>query len=244
MVRKWLGADCMGFYDMCVMVENAKEALVMARKLGWKGLGLLVPYSSNYMRDIGDLKDTVKKIRTGMDTSFGVEINPNNLKKGSRDSRDIRKVAKAIRKDAELVVVRGFSPETDRTALETPEVDILTHHEDMRINQVLAKLAAKNNISIGFIFSNILLSYKRTRISLFSDMIKDAKILKKYKAPFVLSSGSLNEWDLRSPSDLMAFGRLLGFQDNHLRKAMSSGIIRENRKRLGKKWIMPGVEIE
>jgi ribonuclease P/MRP protein subunit RPP1 len=234
----------MGFYDMCVMVENVKEVIGMARKLGWNGLGLLVPYSSNYMRDIGDLRESVKKIRTELDISFGVEINPNNLKNGSRDSRDIRKIAKAIRKETELVVVRGCNPETDRIALEIPEVDMLTHHEDMRINQVLAKLATKNNVAIGFIFSNILLSYKRTRISLFSDMIKDAKILKKYKAPFVLSSGSLNEWDIRSPSDLMAFGRLLGFQDNQSRKAMSNAIIKENRKRLGKKWVMPGVEIE
>ena len=142
------------------------------------------------------------------------------------------------------MVVRGLGTELDRVALETPEVDIVTHHKDMMINQVLAKLGVKNNVAIGFIFSNILLSYKRTRISLFSTMINDAKILKKYGSPFILSSGAISEWDLRSPSDILAFGKLLGFQDNQSVKGMSGLMLKENRKRLGKKWVMPGVEIE
>ncbi len=230
----------MGSFDLCIRTENHKEAIGMAKRLGFSGIGLIVPYSINYMREIGDLKDSIKKIKPGIDVAFGVEINPAR----SGKMKDVRRVAKTVRKDVELVVVRGGDVNADRTALETPEVDIITHHKDMRINQVLARLSAKNNVSVGFLFSDLLLSYKRTRISLFSDMIRDARILKKYKSPFILSSGSLSEWDLRSPSDLLAFGRMLGYQDNHLRKSMSDWILKENRKRLGKKWVMPGVEIE
>ena len=228
----------MKLYDLCVKVENLKETIDIAKKLGWDGLGLIIPYSVNYMKELGALKDSVKSLKSGIDLGFGIEIN-------TKDPRDVRKIAKAIRRDVELVVVRGGTPEVNRTALETLEVDILTHNDgDMKINHVLAKLAAKNNVAIGFVFSNILLSYKRTRISLFSDMITNAKVLKKYRSPFIISSGSLSAWDLRSPSDLLAFGKLLGFQENQVNHAMSDVILRENRKRLGKKWVMPGVEIE
>lgn len=230
-------SDFMKYYDVCVKSGKPKEALGIAEKLGWNGIGLIVPYSVNYMKQISELKETFRGVKTKLDVGFGVEIN-------TKDSRQIKKIARSIRKDVELVVVRGMGTEVDRVALETPEVDIITHHNDMRINQVLAKLAAKNNVAIGFIFSNILLSYKRTRVSLFSTMIKDAKILKKYGSPFILSSGAISEWDLRSPSDMLAFGKLLGFQDNQSVKGMSDSILKENRKRMGKKWVMPGVEIE
>lgn len=230
-------SDFMKYYDVCVRAENPEEALRIAEELGWKGIGLIVPYSVNYMKRLSDVKEAVKKVKTGMDVGFGIEISTN-------DSRHIKKIARSIRKDVELVVVRGLGTELDRVALETPEVDIVTHHKDMMINQVLAKLGVKNNVAIGFIFSNILLSYKRTRISLFSTMINDAKILKKYGSPFILSSGAISEWDLRSPSDILAFGKLLGFQDNQSVKGMSGLMLKENRKRLGKKWVMPGVEIE
>ncbi len=227
----------MRLYDLCVRTDNPKETINIARKLGWNGLGLIIPYSVNYMKELGALKDSVKSLKSGIDVGLGIEIN-------TRDSRDVKKIAKAVRRDVELVVVRGGTPEVNRTALETPEADILTHQSDMKINHVLAKLASKNNVAMGFVFSNILLSYKRTRISLFSDMINNAKVLKKYRSPFIISSGSLSVWDLRSPSDLLAFGKLLGFQENQVNQAMSDTILRENRKRLGKKWVMPGVEIE
>lgn len=227
----------MRLYDMCARIDSPKDTIDTARKLGWNGLGLIIPYSVNYMKELGSLKENTKKLKSGLDLGFGTEIN-------TRDSHAVRKIAKAIRRDVELVVVRGGSPEVNRTALETPEVDILTHQSDMKINHVLAKLAAKNNVAVGFVFSNILLSYKRTRISLFSGMISNARILKKYRSPFIISSGSLSAWDLRSPSDLLAFGKLLGFRENQVNQAMSDRILRENRKRLEKKWVMPGVEIE
>lgn len=226
----------MGMYDLCIRTDDLRETAGIARKIGWNGLGYVIPYSVNYMREMKDAKNVVKSIRD-IDIGVGIEIRTKN-------QNDVRKTAKNVRKEVELITVRGDSPEVSRAALETPEVDILIHQGDMRINHVLAKLSAKNNVAIGFIFSELLLSYKKTRISLFSTMINNARVLRKYRSPFVVSSGSLSEWDLRSPSDLLAFGRLLGYQENQVTMSMSDRILKENRKRLGKKWVMPGVEIE
>ena len=227
----------MGFYDLCVRTGDLKNTLETARNLGWQGLGIIIPYSVSYMRELGELRENVKRLDTGMDAGFGVEIN-------ARNPVEVRKIARIIRKDAEIVAVRGGNPEVERAALETPEVDILVHNAYTRLNHVLAKLAARNGVAVGFVFSSVLLSYKRTRISVFSNMISNARLLRKYRSPVVLSSGSLSPWDLRSPSDLLAFGKLLGFQEDQARNAMSDRMLKENRKRLGKKWVMPGVEIE
>ena len=223
-------------YDLCVRTDDLKETIGLATKVSWNGLGFLIPYSNKYSKEAKEAKDSIRSVK-GIDVAIGIEIrtkNPNGVKR----------IAKNIRREVELIAIRGDTPEVARSALETPEVDVLILQGDIMINHVMAKLAVKNNVSVGFVFSELLLSYKKTRISLFSTMINNAKVLRKYRTPFVLSSGSFSEWDLRSPSDLMAFGKLLGYQDNQVTRALSDDILKENRKRLGKKWIMPGVEIE
>jgi ribonuclease P/MRP protein subunit RPP1 len=227
----------MKFYDLCIRTGKPREAVDMAGRLGWGGIGLLVPYSTNHMRDLSDLKARLRPARGMPDVGFGIEISTD-------DPRKVSNIARGVRRGAELVVVRGSSQEVNRAALETPEVDMLVHHGDMAINQVLAKLAARNNVAVGFVFSGVLLSYKRTRIGMFSGMMESAKVLRKYRSPVAISSGSLSEWDMRSPSDMIAFGKLLGFSQDQAKRAMSGSILAENRKRLGNKWVMPGVEIE
>ena len=75
-------------------------------------------------------------------------------------------------------------------------------------------------------------------------MLETAKLVKKFRAPFVLTSGAMSEWDLRSPSEFYSFGKVLGFDPSGIRTNLSDKIVEENRKRLGDKWIMPGVEVE
>ena len=68
--------------------------------------------------------------------------------------------------------------------------------------------------------------------------------MRKFRAPFVLTSRANTEWDLRSASEMVAFGRVLGFQDKEIKDSLSGKILKENRKRLGGKWVIPGVERE
>ncbi len=75
-------------------------------------------------------------------------------------------------------------------------------------------------------------------------MMANANLVRKFRTPFVLTSGALDPWDLRSPSELISFGNVLGFNPKDVKLSLTERIIRENRKRLGKKWVMPGVELE
>jgi ribonuclease P/MRP protein subunit RPP1 len=226
----------MSFYEYHVHPEVDLEGMLRTLEtLGWSG----VCFVCESLERIEEFKKKLEK--AGIDIAFGYKIktsNPNN----------IPKIAKKIRKRVEIILVNGGDLEINRKACETSEVDILTHPEfgrnDSGLDYVMAKFAKENGVSIEFNFRSLLLSYKKSRSDIFSRMLENAKLIRKYKAPFVLSSGAIEPNDLRSPSELISFGKVLGLNPKNIKINLSGKILEENRKRLGGKWVMPGVEIE
>lgn len=226
----------MNFYEYHVHpeVDLGKMAETLL-KLGWSGVCFVC-------RSLEEIEGFRRKLgKAGLDVAFGYKIETNK-------PDNVPRIAKKVRKKVELVLVNGGNLEVNRKACETSEVDILTHPElgrnDPGLDYVMAKLARKNNVSIEFNFRNILLSYKKSRSDIFSNMLENAKLVRKYGTPFVLSTGAIEHYDLRSPSELISFGRVLGLDPREIKTSLSGAKIEENRKRLGNKWVMPGVELE
>lgn len=214
-------------YDNHVRVVDIK----LARDLGFSGMVLIQKWKTGL------------KLENKKNIISGVELSGTD---------DIRKISHKIRKKVDIIAVRGGDLEVNRSALENPLIDILIQpwgdpitglRNDPGVDHVTVKIAKKNNVHIDFSFTDLIKSHKRTRIKLFSNMLKTAKLIKKYKAPFIISSGALSRWGMRSVSDLKSFGRLLGFEDTQIRKAISDDMVKENKKRRSSKWIQPGVEI-
>ena len=228
-------------YDLYVQTDQLKETAELAKKLGWGGLGIIIPWTSE--ADLNSFREKVKSLK--MDVVVGVEL---RAKKVSR----LKDMARNLRKKVELIFVSGGDPDINRAALSIPEVDVLTHpwgvfselRTDPGFDHVGAKLGTKNNVSIQFSFGEMLHYSKRSRVQLLANLEKAAVLVRKFKTPFIITSGAKEPFDLRGPGDLLSFGRILGFQDPQIKQAMSGQIVQENRKRLGKKWVMPGVEIE
>ncbi|UCD02618.1 MAG: hypothetical protein JSV63_02380 [Candidatus Aenigmatarchaeota archaeon] len=214
----------MKLWDYCVRDDsNPKELAGMAEKLGWNGVCIL-----------GD-KEIVKG-RTETELVRGLVIDeksPEIMK---------RRVIKE-RKKFGMIAVEGRDDRMNRVALETPELDILLPGKDGRIDAVMAKLAKENNVRIAFEFGVLLHSTLEERGRIFSQMLKNAQSVKTFKAPFAIVSGALSEFGLRSPSELTAFGKVLGFDESEIKKSMSGHVVEENLKRLAGKWIRPGVEV-
>lgn len=208
----------MKFYDLCLRTENPK-ALEMAKKLGFSGVGVIFEYQQGVFEKIHGLRNIEG-------VCFGIEL-----------KKDIRHKAKDMRKNIELIAAKI----EDREAVETPEVDILFPSQ---LNYIMVRLAKKNNVAIGFDFNAILHSSKRTRSELLSSYLQTARMVRKYRAPFIITSGAKSSWDIRSPSELISFGKVLGFNEKDSIMALSDAIIRENKKRLEKGWILPGVKKE
>jgi ribonuclease P/MRP protein subunit RPP1 len=212
----------MKFFDLGV---ESEDAVKKAKDLGFSGVCLI--------QELGD-----KRIKA--DADFGVLIKP-------KKAHDVSKYAKKLRERVEVIFVEGSSGEINRAALECREVDVLRQPwgsgDGEGINHILARLGRKNNVSIEFNFRQILHSNGKSRGELLSKYMQTAKLVKKYKTPFIITSGALSPWDLRSPSDLISFGKTIGFHEGQIKKALSGSILKENKKRLSDKWIMPGVEI-
>lgn len=223
--------------DLCIRTSDVEKALDVGRKLNLDMMGLVVPLDE--LPRIRKLREK-RGWRKRPSIALGTEAR-------AQKPGQLRRLVSGVRASAELVVVRGGTEELNRAALEIPEVDVLMNHGISGrpgINHVLARLAKKNNVAIGFDLNSLMVSYRLGRIQEFSAMTDTARIVRRFKSPFVLTSGAMDAWDMRSPSELIALGRQLGFTEADARKGLSPEIVRENKKRLSGKWIMPGVEIE
>jgi len=218
----------MRMVDICVRSADAAGCASTAGKLGWGGICVLVPPDK--------LKDFVKP-KAGIDIALGVEIE-------ARKASDVAKAVAGHRKSAEVLAFRCAGAEMNRVVLETAEADLLLGAWDGGMNHILANLAKENNVAIAFELQPLIFSHGRQRTELFGRMLECAKFVRKAGAPFVIASGAQMPMDMRDPGELTSFGRLLGFHDSEIKKAMSDRIVLENRKRLSGKWVMPGVEIQ
>ena len=230
--------EVMSMYaDLCVRTPDAEKAIEIGEKLGLGMIGLVVS-----IEDIPKLKALADKRGWRKRPSIALGVEARAQKPGQ-----VSKLVKSVRKSSQLIVARGGTDELNRAILEIPEVDVLISHDVQGrsgINHVLARLAKKNDISIGFDMNSLMVSYRLGRVREFSAMSETARIVRRFGAPFILTSGAMNPWDMRSPSELIAMGKQLGFTEAQARKGLSDRIIKKNRKRLSGKWIMPGVEIE
>ncbi len=156
----------------------------------------------------------------------------------------LRGVVRAGRKGSLIIAVEGRDDETNRAACEAREVDILIPGPGTKIDVTMARFARDNGVRIAFEFAPLLHSSLVDRGRVFSQMRMNAKSVVKAKAPFVVSSGALSGFGLRSPSDLVSFAKVLGFPEPAARRSMGGELMRENARRLSGKWVMPGVEVE
>ncbi|MFH1294808.1 MAG: RNase P subunit p30 family protein [Candidatus Aenigmatarchaeota archaeon] len=207
----------MAYLDYCTRLRPSEDNEKMARSLGWSGIGMLV----------GEREQPF--------TGFGIrcmEIHP-------QKPSDVAKSCTRLRKNP-LLAVSTRDLECARQTMETPEADLLLYEGPL--NHVMAKLGADNNVSLVFDFSRLLSTTDRSRSIIITEMVSNAKLLRKFNAPFVLASGAQDKWGLRSPRDLISWGKTLGFEEKTCKKSVSDCILKENEKRLGGKWVSPGVE--
>lgn len=128
------------------------------------------------------------------------------------------KLNEEIKKVKGKIIVLGGNEEINRIAVSNKKVDILLSPErndkkdfmnarNSGLNQVLCELARKNDVAIGFNFSDVLNSENRSK--LISRMKQNYKLCKKYKVKMIFSSFAKNKYELRSEDCLKTFERVL-----------------------------------
>jgi ribonuclease P/MRP protein subunit RPP1 len=200
---------------------------------------------STYFQSFDQIKRVYKEVekvkrKVNIDILVGIE---------ARNRKELEILA-SMRRKFDILLVRGGDLRLNRLACETPEVDILTHPElkrnDSGLNHVLVKFAAKNKVAIEINFREILITSKRTRAKLISNIANNVRLAKKYGAPLIVCSGAISHHELRDPMILSSFTILFGLDIKEAKECISTvpyNIVKKVRKRLSENWIMPGVEI-
>jgi ribonuclease P/MRP protein subunit RPP1 len=188
------------------------------------------------------LKEKSSKVskKIGVEIYFGFE---------ARTIDELDKLKK-IRRSFDFLLVRGSDLNLNRKAVQTKEVDILTHPEldrrDSGFNHTMAKLAVENNVAIEINLREILLSSKNTRAHIMHKIQENVKLCKKFKVPAIICSGAITHWQLKDPKVLISMGCLLGLNIDEAKKSLSEipeKMIKMIKERKDGKWIRPGVKI-
>jgi len=119
----------------------------------------------------------------------------------------------------ELIIAEGG--ELNRLILENKRVDIIVgaekskkndflHYRNSGLNQVLCKLARKNDIAVAFNFNEVLKLKGAGRSQLIGRMMQNVRMCRKYGVRMIIASFATNKFELKNPSDLMSFGMILG----------------------------------
>ncbi|MEK6936999.1 MAG: RNase P subunit p30 family protein [Nanoarchaeota archaeon] len=137
---------------------------------------------------------------------------------------------KKINDSRGLCIVKGGDDEVNRTALEIKRTDILLspefnrekdfiHFRNSGLNHVLCKLAKKNEVAIGFSFSDLMNS-KNKEIVL-GRMMQNVFLCRKFKVKMVLGSFALKENEVKNRSELISFGNVIGMNGKEVKDALN-----------------------
>ena len=131
-----------------------------------------------------------------------------------------------------LNIVVGGDEATNTNALSRKNTNILVYAETSEardhlnwrnsgLNQMLLKLAQKNDIAIGFCLSSVLEHQGIKRSAILGRMMQNVVLCRKYKVRMVLCSFAKDIWGLRSASDLQSFGRVIGMTPSEVKQALN-----------------------
>ncbi len=164
--------------------------------------------------DWGSLKEEIKSLRE----TYGKVALLVVTKKPSL----IREVKN--RNPKALIYVHGGDMRVNRFALEAG-VDALISpwlgRKDPGFDHILARIAARRNVAIGFSLAPLLTANPYERVQLLRFMTKTWQLVDKYSVPRFITSSAESRWEVRSPRDLMSLGINLGMEIPQARASLN-----------------------
>ncbi len=210
------------FIDLVLPKSNEKEFIEIAEKL--KIDGLCFVYSFKNKEDFLKKNEKMKNLqeKTKLKLFSGIIA----------DSRNISK-AKKLSKIVIYKFVIYKSTGNDRHAIEKSKTNIIfdletvaardsMHHRNSGLNQILCRLANKNNIMIGFSFSGILNTDGITRSQILGRLMQNIRLCRKYKVKAVIASFAEKPYDLRSYPDLKSVFISTGMHPKEAKDSLES----------------------
>ena len=185
------------FIDLVLPKNNEKELIEIAEKL--KNPALCFIYKFKNRADFSKKQEKINKLqeKTKLRLFTGLIA----------DSKNINKAKKLVN----LVIYKSTG--NDRHAIEKSKANVVfefetiaardsMHSRNSGLNQVLCKLANKNNVMMGFSFSTILNIEGMIRSQIIGRMMQNIRLCRKYKVKTVIASFAEKPYDMRPYHDL------------------------------------------
>jgi len=183
-----------------------------------------------------ETKKLLKKLGFSGACIFGAEVEDKGfiLAKG-------KSIKAKTNETADFLVLENRDEKVQRAAIKNNSFDGIRSF----VNYPAIKEMAERKIALVICF-NDLLNSSDTKKTLYL-MKKSVTLAKKYKTPIVIASGAKNNWELRSASELIGFGEVLGLTAEDAKKALNwfqEKIMERNKLKSEGKYIGPGVIIK
>jgi len=196
-------------FDIVCAVKNRDKFEKRARQLGFEKVFFLESFE----------KATGK--------ADAVLISANN-------SRELtKKVTKAKSGKGKAIIVLGSSDDVNRAALENKHIDVLlspehtrkydfTHYRNSGLNQVLCKIASKNNKTIGINFNEIRKAKSKDKTLKLGRVMQNIRLCSKYNVKMLLASFCTKPIDMIPPLDLLSFARAIGMSPKQAKNSLET----------------------
>ncbi|MFH1432698.1 MAG: RNase P subunit p30 family protein [archaeon] len=197
-------------------VNTVPEVVTYAERLGFDTIVILDRIDS--LKTLQSIKDDVGSLKTNVNVLVGVEIMAKN-------AQELHKMINRFRDNVDILAVHGGDIEINRSAVENPRVDLLTHPEQRRkdsgMDHVMMKLAAENNVAIELNFHDYLHSYRKIRSYVLNHMRNNVMLAEKYDTHVVVASGAESVWDMRAGRELASLAYICGLDREKAVKTVS-----------------------
>jgi ribonuclease P/MRP protein subunit RPP1 len=184
----------------------AEDLLRIAKRYGFAQIAI-----SNYDNHV--LQDSWLE-----DLILGVEIQAQTV-------TELKRKLRQFGGKVTVIAVHGGDEKINRAAVESPKVDVLTHPYSEKgegaLSYVLVRFAAENGVAIDFNMNALIQSRHGERARILSKMREQLKLVRKYRAPMILTSHAHSIYDLRAPRELIALAALFGMTREEATRALS-----------------------
>lgn len=188
--------------DIVFPTGNESDFIRTAEKLGFNHL----IFSYNSVENFFNNSETKIKISNALFCS------PSQIQKMKKTGKFM--ICKAEENSREIL--EHFKPNLIFAIEEVQKKDQL-HHRTSGVNQVLCKIAEKNNVIFGFSFSSFLNKNSFVKSQIMGRMMQNISLFKKYKNDFFIASFAQNPWQMKSPNDLSSFFQCLGMHQSEIK---------------------------
>ncbi len=191
------------FADIVIPNDNEKEFSITASKLGIKKLYFLYDFNTYNEDKLQKKLDNMGNSNVSVEAGF------------ITDSKNLNRAAQS----SKLIAVK--SSEKDMAFIESKKIKLIYGFEEINrkdylhqrasgLNQVLCRSANKNNVAIGFAYSSLLGSDKKSVSILMGRMMQNIALCQKYKVKTMVGSFSHNPFHLRNFNDIESLFALFG----------------------------------